>query len=54
MDFWEWKNVMHRPTAVALMCLPKVAAPLFTCEFPFYFSRMEKSHYGQTKDSDSR
>jgi hypothetical protein len=44
MDFWEWKNVMPI----------KIAAPLFTCEFPFYFSRMEKSHYGQTEDSDNR
>ncbi len=33
---------------------PKVKAPLFECEFPFHFRRMEKSRNGQTKNSHSR
>ena len=53
MSHWEWKNALPRPLAVSLTSLPKVSAQLFTCEFPFHSSRMEKSHYGQTKDSDS-
>jgi hypothetical protein len=53
VSHWEWKNRLPRPAVVSLISPRKVSAQLFTCEFPFHFSRMEKSHYGQTEDSDS-
>jgi hypothetical protein len=53
VNHWEWKNVLPRLTAVSLMLLRNAAGELSTCEFPFHFSRMEKSHHGQTADSDS-